>query len=113
MPYVATNSVTIEFDALKRLMAAARLSGCRSPEAAELAAAADLAPWRTPIRRPKHVAFTAEAAQHISDAALRGLTAVQEGDEAWRSQVVSDLCDVADACRLTAAGRPPVRDHDG
>ena len=104
------NSVPIEYDALKRLMAAARLSGCPSPEAAEVAAEDDLAPWQTFTSHPQQVVFTAEAAQQISAAAMIGLTSLNGGEEAWRTQVVTDLRNVADACRLTACGRRPAAD---
>lgn len=99
MPNGAANSVTIELDTLKRLIVAARLSRFADPEAAENAAEDDIALWRTRANRPQQVELTVEAAEQISAAALTGLAGVQECDQAWKTLVVADLRQVADACR--------------
>lgn len=106
MPVEPVPSIAIEFDALRRLLGAAKLARFSDPEAAEHAAEGDLAPWRTGAdRHPRQVELTVEAAQQISAAAMRGLTAVGEGerawptrDQAWKTLVVSDLRHLAEAC---------------
>lgn len=93
------NSVSIELDALKRLVGAARLSGFSNPEAAEDAAEDDVALWRGRARGPQRVELTVEAAEQITAAAVHGLIGVQDCDQAWKARVVSDLQYVAAACR--------------
>jgi hypothetical protein len=78
---------------------AARLSRFSELQAAESAAEDDIALWRTSANRPQQVELTVEAAEQISAAALVGLTDLQDCDQAWKTLVVSDLRQVADACR--------------
>lgn len=99
MPPRTTNSVTIELDTLKRLIVAARLARSASPEAAEQSAEDDIATWRTSTGRPQWVELTAATAQQISAAAVQGLADLPGCDQAWRTQVGSDLKRVQNGCR--------------